>query len=56
MLILCDNTAIPEYLAHDFLSQAEHDPNASCFLVTDDEEIADNAKDLIEEFAKEAQK
>ena len=56
MLILCDNTAIPEYLAHDFLSQAEHDPNASCFLVTDDEEIADNAKDLIEEFAKEAQR
>lgn len=56
VLILCDNTAIPEYLAHDFLSQAEHDPNASCFLVTDDEEIADNAKDLIEEFAKEAQR
>ena len=56
LLILCDNTAIPEYLAHDFLSQAEHDPNASCFLVTDDEEIADNAKDLIEEFAKEAQR
>ena len=54
MLILCDNTAVPEYLAHDFLSQAEHDPEASCFLVTDDEEIANKAKDLIEEFAKEA--
>ena len=54
VLILCDNTAVPEYLAHDFLSQAEHDPEASCFLVTDDEEIANKAKDLIEEFAKEA--
>ena len=48
VLILCDNTAIPEYLAHDFLSQAEHDPEASCFLVTDDEEIAKSSKDLIE--------
>ncbi|MBO7735608.1 MAG: histidinol dehydrogenase, partial [Methanobrevibacter sp.] len=56
VLILCDNTAIPEYLAHDFLSQAEHDPEASCFLVTDDEEIAKASKDLIEEFAKEAER
>ena len=56
VLILCDNTAIPEYLAHDFLSQAEHDPKASCFLVTDDEEIAKSSKDLIEEFAKEAER
>ena len=56
VLILCDNTAIPEYLAHDFLSQAEHDPNASCFLVTDDEEIANASKDLIEEFAKDAER
>ena len=56
VLILCDNTAIPEYLAHDFLSQAEHDPEASCFLVTDDEEIANASKDLIEEFAKEAER
>lgn len=54
VLILCDNTAVPKYLAHDFLSQAEHDPEASCFLVTDDEEIAESAKDLIEKYAKEA--
>lgn len=54
VLVLADKTAIPEYLAHDFLSQAEHDPNASCFLVTDDEKIARDAKDLIEKFAKEA--
>lgn len=56
VLILCDNTAIPEYLAHDFLSQAEHDPEASCFLVTDDEKIANASKDLIEEFAKDAER
>ena len=54
VLILCDSTAIPEYLAHDFLSQAEHDPNASCFLVTNDAKTAQNANELIEKFAKEA--
>ena len=54
VLVLADSTANPEYLAHDFLSQAEHDPNASCFLVTDDEKIAEESKVLIEKFAKEA--
>ncbi|ADC46866.1 histidinol dehydrogenase HisD [Methanobrevibacter ruminantium M1] len=54
VLILADKTAIPEYLAHDFLSQAEHDPEASCFLVTDDEKIAEESNDLIERFTKEA--
>ena len=54
VLVLADETAIPEYLAHDFLSQAEHDPEASCFLVTDNEEIAEKSRDLIEKFAVEA--
>ena len=54
VLVLADSTANPEYLAHDFLSQAEHDPNASCFLVTDDAKIAKESKVLIEKFAKEA--
>ena len=54
VLVLADETANPEYLAHDFLSQAEHDPEASCFLVTDDEKIAEKSKELIEKFAEEA--
>ena len=54
VLVLADKTAIPEYLAHDFLSQAEHDPEASCFLVTDDGRIAEESNELIEKFAKEA--
>lgn len=41
VLILADSTAKPEFIATDILSQAEHDPNASCFLVTDDEEVAE---------------
>jgi len=39
-LILCDATANPRYLALDFLSQVEHDPDAAAVLVTDDAKLA----------------
>ncbi|MBA3037063.1 MAG: histidinol dehydrogenase [Desulfobacterium sp.] len=35
ILIIADESAIPEYAAADMLSQAEHDPLASALLVTD---------------------
>lgn len=35
--ILADETADPEHIAADLLSQAEHDPRASALLVTDSE-------------------
>jgi len=35
ILIIADETAIPEFVAADLLSQAEHDPLASSILVTD---------------------
>ena len=56
VLILADESAIPEYIAYDLLSQSEHDPNASCFLVTDSERIANESNELIEKFAKEAKR
>jgi histidinol dehydrogenase len=56
LLILADETAIPEYVAYDMLSQAEHDPNASCFFVTPNMELAEKSKKLIEKYAKEAQR
>ncbi len=56
VLILADESAIPEYIAYDVLSQSEHDPNASCFLVTDSERIANESNELIEKFAKEAKR
>ena len=56
VLILADESAIPEYIAYDFLSQSEHDPNASCFLVTDSERIANESNELIEKFANEAKR
>ena len=40
ILILADETANPEYLAADLMSQAEHDTLASAILVTTSKEIA----------------
>ncbi len=40
ILVVADETAKPDYLAADLLSQAEHDPLASAILITDSEEVA----------------
>jgi histidinol dehydrogenase len=39
-LILADATANPRWLALDFLSQVEHDPDSAAVLVTDSPELA----------------
>ena len=41
ILILADDTAYPEFLAADLMSQAEHDPLASSILLTTSERIAE---------------
>ncbi|SFO88052.1 histidinol dehydrogenase [Hydrogenimonas thermophila] len=45
--ILADNTAIPEYLAIDLLSQAEHDEMASSILITPSAELAESVRELV---------
>lgn len=40
ILILADDSANPDWLALDFLSQAEHDQDAAAVLVTPSEELA----------------
>lgn len=40
ILIIADETAIPEFIAADLLSQAEHDPLASSILVTNSKKQA----------------
>ena len=40
ILVIADDSANPEYLAADLLSQAEHDPLACAILVTDSERVA----------------
>lgn len=41
ILIIADDTANPEFLAADLMSQAEHDPLASSILLTTSERIAE---------------
>ncbi len=47
-LILADETAAPRFLAADFLSQVEHDPEAAAVLVTPDARLAQQVVDLIQ--------
>ncbi len=49
ILVLCDDTAVPKYVAADLLSQAEHDPLASAILVTTSERVAKEVLAEIEE-------
>jgi histidinol dehydrogenase len=46
-LILTDDSAEPRFLAMDFLSQVEHDPEAAAVLVTPSAELAQKVVDLI---------
>ncbi|QDX41700.1 histidinol dehydrogenase [Salarchaeum sp. JOR-1] len=48
VLVLADDTADPELVAADALAQAEHDPNASVVVVTDDEATADAVCEAID--------
>ncbi len=51
ILVLADETATPEYVACDLLSQAEHDPMSSAVLVTTDKKFAKNVEKLAYEYA-----
>ncbi len=46
-LLLADDSAEPRFLAIDFLSQVEHDPEAAAVLVTPSAELAQKVVDLI---------
>ena len=48
ILVIADDSANPEYLAADLLSQAEHDPLACAILVTDSERVAKETAEEIE--------
>jgi histidinol dehydrogenase len=43
LLVVADDTATPGFVAADVLAQAEHDPEVSVVVVTDDEATADAA-------------
>lgn len=46
--VLADETALPELVAVDLMAQAEHDPLASCYLVTFSQDYADRVERAIE--------
>ena len=48
IMVLCDESANPRYIAADLLSQAEHDEMASAILVTTSEQLAEDVKGEIE--------
>jgi len=51
--IIADESAKPNYLAIDLLSQAEHDEMASSILITDSKEVADLVALKVYEFLEE---
>jgi len=54
--IIADESAKPNYLAIDLLSQAEHDEMASSILITDSKEIADMTVLKVEEFLRKLER
>ena len=53
VLIVCDETANPDHIAIDLLSQAEHDELAQSILITTSKEIAIKVKLSVEKFLME---
>ncbi|WP_084076726.1 histidinol dehydrogenase [Demequina sp. NBRC 110057] len=45
--IIADDTADPEFVAADLLSQAEHDPLAGSVLITHDEHLAERVEEAL---------
>ncbi|SCW54406.1 histidinol dehydrogenase [Ruminococcaceae bacterium YRB3002] len=54
ILIIADNTADPEFVAADMLSQAEHDKIASAIVLTDDRELAEKVLESVDRRSEEA--
>ncbi len=50
ILVLADESAKPEYVAADLLSQAEHDEMASAILVTTSKELAEKVSQWVDTF------
>ncbi len=48
IVVVADGTANPRFIAADILAQAEHDPMASCALITDDPDMPTNVWSEIE--------
>ena len=54
--VLADESAIPEFVAIDLMAQAEHDPKATCYLVTTDEALLPEVEAALEELLGQTQR
>ena len=52
--VLADENAIPEFVAVDLMAQAEHDPKATCYLVTTVPEMAPDIEAAIDELIEQS--
>ena len=49
VLVIADETAIPEFVAADLLSQAEHGPDSQVILITNNESVAEKISAAIKQ-------
>ena len=56
ILVLADETANPEYVAADMLSQAEHDELASATLVTTSQKLAEEVSVWVDKFTAQLER
>ena len=54
--VLADESAIPEFVAIDLMAQAEHDPKATCYLVTTDEALLPEVEAALEELLAQSER
>lgn len=52
--VLADESAFPEFIAIDLMAQAEHDPKATCYLVTTEEGMLDEIDAALEELLEQS--
>ena len=54
--VMADETAIPEFVAIDLMAQAEHDPKATCYLVTTEEGLLPDIESALEELLAQSER
>jgi len=54
VVVLADDTSEPALIALDLMAQAEHDPDAACYLVTTDEDLAEEVLEEIAGFMEDS--
>jgi len=50
--IIADNSANPQYVALDLISQSEHSKDTFCFLITNSEKLAESVNQIIQDLIK----